>query len=268
MALHDKSLKDITIDDITDLISAQVQEDATIEYKETVPEQTGDAKREFKYDVSSFANAAGGHLILGIRENGGFPVEIVGVNVDNVDAEIRRLEEMILHGINPRIPGIGIVPVRTTEDKTVIVLRIPRSWSAPHMVSDGGTQRFYSRGATGKNLLDVEQIRSLFIGAEAIGEKIRAYRTDRLGKILVDQTPVVIVEPARLVLHLVPVETFSARTEVTIKDVDRLEVGKPIGGYFSGSWYNFDGIVVSAGNDEKSFGYLQVYRDETARSSV
>src|SRR5687768_16911315 len=131
MALHDKPLRDITIDDINDLIAAQVQEDAMIEYKATVPEYTGDAKREFKYDVSSFANAAGGHLILGVKTVNGIAVEVVGVNGENVDGEIRRLEEMMLHGITPRIPGIGIEPVKAPDDKAVIVLRIPNSWAAP-----------------------------------------------------------------------------------------------------------------------------------------
>ena len=54
-------------------------------------------------DVSSFANADGGDLIIGVDEAEGIPTAIPGVVVADVDAEKLSLEETIRRGIEPRI---------------------------------------------------------------------------------------------------------------------------------------------------------------------
>ncbi|PWB52148.1 MAG: hypothetical protein C3F06_09015 [Candidatus Methanoperedenaceae archaeon] len=65
--------------------------------------------------MSSFANAAGGYLIYGMRENSGIASEVCGLENVNADAEIRRLENIIRDGIKPRIPGVSLWEETTTE---------------------------------------------------------------------------------------------------------------------------------------------------------
>ncbi|MCK5240903.1 ATP-binding protein [bacterium] len=50
------------------MISNQIQESRTIEYKESLPGNSDQDKREFLADISSFANAAGGDLLYGITK--------------------------------------------------------------------------------------------------------------------------------------------------------------------------------------------------------
>lgn len=45
-----------------------VREGRQLEYKECLPGNSDDDKREFLADVTSLANAAGGDLIFGVRD--------------------------------------------------------------------------------------------------------------------------------------------------------------------------------------------------------
>src|SRR6266542_2202557 len=96
-----KEFDAIDKEDIDVLVANAVSEGRTIEYKEQLPSGTDDDRREFLADASSFANAAGGDLIYGIREkrdaNGkatGLPEAAEGLAGANANAEKRRLEEM------------------------------------------------------------------------------------------------------------------------------------------------------------------------------
>ena len=64
----------IAKEDIESLVNAKVGEKRTLDYKQHWPDNSSEGKREFLYDVSSFANALGGDLVFGIedeREAGG-----------------------------------------------------------------------------------------------------------------------------------------------------------------------------------------------------
>src|SRR5260221_10582242 len=91
MAL-DKPLASIEESDLQALVDNQVSEHKTFEYKEALPGNADGDKKEFLADVSSFANASGGDLIYGIREQSGVPAELSGLGLSDVDAEILRLE--------------------------------------------------------------------------------------------------------------------------------------------------------------------------------
>jgi predicted HTH transcriptional regulator len=81
--------------DIQQLIDDEVQESKTIEYKREIVGNTDEQKKEFLADVSSFANASGGHLIIGIDEDKGIPKQISGLEIADIDKEISRLENGI-----------------------------------------------------------------------------------------------------------------------------------------------------------------------------
>ena len=98
-----KKFEEIGINDIHQLMMNSVQEGKTIEYKLMLPGGNDQERKEFLADVSSFANTMGGDLIYGIEEENGIPKKIVGVELSDVDAEIRRLDNMIRDGIEPRI---------------------------------------------------------------------------------------------------------------------------------------------------------------------
>ena len=117
----------ITKVDIESLVSAKVSESRTLDYKQQLPDSDPDKKREFLYDVSSFANAAGGDMVFGIADemdadgkSTGLPASVEGVNLPNVSDAIARLENLIRDWIMPRISGI--------EWKAVDGFRLDRYW--------------------------------------------------------------------------------------------------------------------------------------------
>src|SRR5208282_6134552 len=96
----------ITKADIDSLVVNAVAERRTIEYKQQLPGNGDEEKREFLADVSSFANAAGGDIIYGITEQRdekdtptGIPEKAEGLANVNADAEKLHLEEIIRSGI-------------------------------------------------------------------------------------------------------------------------------------------------------------------------
>ena len=134
---------------------------------------------KFLYDASSFANGAGGDLIFGVRDqrrNNGVPDA-------SITTEMSRLENLLQTSVAPRISGIRFRRVTGFASGSVLIVRIPKSWAAPHMVTFRGATRFYSRNSTGKYPLDVYEIRSAFALSESLHERLSKFRDGRLASI-------------------------------------------------------------------------------------
>src|SRR5437588_735185 len=132
----DLALGQIDASKLEALRAGGVREGRQLEYKEALPSNSDDDKREFLSDVTSFANAAGGDLIFGVRERRdteGKPTgeidAVVGLQGLNLDAERLRLEAMIRDGVAPRMPPVVFHEVRREPNPPCLLLRIPRSWA-------------------------------------------------------------------------------------------------------------------------------------------
>ncbi|MBA7644727.1 hypothetical protein ES703_52472 [subsurface metagenome] len=260
-----KDIDKITEEDLQALIDNSVLEGKTIEYKQSLPCNSDSDKKEFLADVSSFANASGGDLIYGIIEdrNTGIPKTLEGLAVENVDQEIGRLDGMIREGIEPRILGIIIKPINLSSSKTALIIRAPKSWINPHRVSFKGHDKFYSRSTNGKYPLDVAELRVAFNLSETMTERIRTFREDRISKIFANETPVPFYDTAKIVLHLIPIVSFSPAQSYDIgKIASHPQKMTPInssGGY---DRYNLDGFLhYSRGRGGKSHSYVQLFKN-------
>lgn len=259
-----KPLESISKADLQALVSDEVPEGKTIKYKELLPDNSYGEKKEFLADVSSFSNAAGGHLLFGIEEDAGVPVQIRGLQNIDPDAEIQRLENMLRDNIEPGIPSISIRAIQTSSG-LVIVVRAPRSWAQPHVVKFQRHWRFYSRNSAGKYPLDVSELRGQFLLSETRAERIREFRAERLGKIVSGETPVTLIEAAKTVFHIIPFGAFDPAFKADVaaleKDVWHF---RPINTGRVGGWrYNLDGLVTyaSARDPSSARSYLQIFRN-------
>ena len=184
MVFENKPLDKIQESDIKQLLNDQIRESKTLDYKRDAIGRLDTDKKEFLADISSFANAAGGNLILGIGESNGIPVELTGIQVSNVDNEVSHLDSLTRDGIAPRVSGLGIQPIKINSPKlTVIAIRIPQSFALPHMVRFKEHNKFYSRNSNGKYLVDISELRNLFLLSESAFERIRKFREERLSMI-------------------------------------------------------------------------------------
>ena len=264
MALS-KPLEAIEESDLLALVDNQVSERKTIEYKEALPGNADGDKKEFLADVSSFANASGGDLIYGISEQSGIPVELRGLELSNVDAEILRLESCIQTGIAPRLFKIVEThPVALpSKQRYTIIIRIRKSWTAPHMVTFKNDSKFFSRDSRGKHQLDVSELRSAFLLSETAAERIRNFRAERISNVIAGETPVLLDENApKIVLHIVPFGAFEPGARFNIDplmNADKRGLIEPLrlaSGGFPPSQYNFDGLLTAEQDT-----YVQVFRN-------
>jgi hypothetical protein len=242
------------------LVKNQQVENKYIEYKQQLPGDTDSEKKEFLADVSSFANASGGDLIYGIRTEHGVPTEFCGLQLSNPDQEISRLETMIRCGIAPRI---NVQTTLIAETKQAIIIRIRKSWAAPHMVTFKGLSKFYSRNSNGKYPLDVTELRAAFLLTDTIGERARHFRNNRLNKILSGETPLREKTP-KTVLHLIPFGSLdpSAKFDLSQLTADMTKLMSP-GLERNIPWgrYNFDGYLTVTQLGQKTWSYLQIFRN-------
>lgn len=221
LSIAEKPLDQLTETDLQGLVLNQVAERKRIEYKLSLPGGLDSEKKEFLADASSFANASGGYLLYGVKESLGIPEEICGVSVPNSDEVRRRLESMIRDGIEPRISGVDSCAVPLKNGNVVIVICVPMSWAAPHMITYQikNHWRFYGRSSNGKYPLDVHELGSVFLLSETTIERIRNFRAERLEKIDAGENVPFTAAGAKVVLHLVPLQTFRQRVAYDVKSV-------------------------------------------------
>src|SRR3972149_8731455 len=114
MSLFHKSIESIDELALNSLVSEKIAESRLIEYKriegkldlssERQESKPFSPKVEFLLDVCQFANAEGGDLIYGIEQDrNGAASKITGFVEDNPDQLERRINDIILSGIKPRI---------------------------------------------------------------------------------------------------------------------------------------------------------------------
>jgi hypothetical protein len=273
-----KTFDTISKIDIDSLISNKVLESKTLEYKLELPGNTDKDKKEFLADVSSFGNASGGDLIYGLKaavdSNGqktGTAESVVPLTGVTPDTAKLWLEDVIRNGIAPRL-RVQIKEVTgwgTKGEGFVIVVRVPQSPASPHMVTFDKSSRFYSRNSAGKYPLDVQEIRAAILATESQADRIKRFRENRIGKIVADETPVVLAQPSRLILHIIPISSFLNNERlINPSDQNLMTQFKPI---ITNGWdgrINLDGHVTWSGDKQSSLGYCQIFTNGTIEAVI
>jgi|GEM_PF-5377701 len=162
MMPFDKPLEAIAGPDVERLVDEREIESQHLDYKAKSYVATTNGHRDFLKDVTAMANAYGGYLILGIREddaNLGTPVTIEPV--PDAASEKERLSRVALASIDPHIAGLDMRVIGTSAGE-VIVVRVPRSGRAPHMVLLGAFN-FWRRHGTNNNAMSVDEIGDAFL---------------------------------------------------------------------------------------------------------
>jgi hypothetical protein len=258
-----KALDQIDATDLQSLIGSDIREGRTIDYKQELPGEAGDDKREFLADVSSFANSSGGDIIFGVREQEGVAVEILGIPNTDLDAAVLRMDNIIATGIQPRVRH-RIQPVRTAFAGPVMIVRIEKSSIGPHRVVYRSHDKFYARNSAGKYPLDLTELRDAFLRTSSVSEGIRNFRLERIASIRSGETPVDAPVTPRLVIHLIPIGAFGGEVNFDMSDFYRNP--SQVRPMLTLSWNhrpNLDGLVAYSSIPTSVVGsvnYTQLYR--------
>jgi hypothetical protein len=263
------NLNDTTADHIQGLIDSEVAESVTLEYKRQLPTNQTDEKREFLYDVAAMANAFGGDFVFGIvdrkgkdNQSTGIADSLAGMKIANVQAEISRFENLIRDGISPRLAGISMQPV-TCPQGDVLVIRVPRSWNKPHMVTFGGVDKFFGRAATGRFPMRVDEIGRTFYEQRELGETIERWRLRRVEMAKNGKGPIGFPDGPAMLFHAIPASAFvrdPLRESWSVPQQEMLGIYVPHAG--ASGQYNADGYLrfADTGEKTKAYGYTQLFR--------
>lgn len=274
-----KKLENIEVADLDSLVQNNVQENKSLEYKAELPGNTYDSKKEFLADISSLANTDGGDMLFGVQEADGVPQANFGISIPSVDAEIARLENIIREGVSPRF-SVQIRDIEIEGGKHVLIVRTKASLEGPHRVTLGGHDKFYKRNSNGKYSMDVGELRTAFVQASELVERIKRFRIGRVGDIKIGDTPFLLRSSSSfLALHIVPLSAFSSSfqldsaTLLSLQTAQYSSIFQPISASGWNHRINLDGVTAYTplASESSIRTYTQLYRDgriETVLSDV
>jgi Putative DNA-binding domain len=242
----------------------EVAEGIDLDYKRDLYAHSD--KKEFLKDASSFANTAGGDIIIGMAENGGVPTELVGVD-GNLDRETQRLESLLRDLMEPRIPGIRMRAVPLTNGRRAFVIRIPKSWNPPHAVLHNKSRLVFARNAAGVHEASVDEMRTMFTAGATLSERSREFQRQRMAEVHSGDGPFSNMPgDGRLVLHIIPFSAFGAENGLDLKRMRGQDL-IPIWCSGCNDGYNVDGYWTSSGGNGRG-GYVQVFRNGIIESAA
>lgn len=138
------------------------------------------AARELLKGVSAFANAEGGHLLIGMKDPS---KEVDGaaalVGIENGVQIANQIELQCADCIDPRIPGLRALPIPLANGKHAVVVHIPPSPSRPHMVAHQGTKTrtFFIRHSETVQPMKTSEVCQAVLSAAAGSQNAIEYAT-------------------------------------------------------------------------------------------
>lgn len=224
-------------------------------------EKENECRVEFVKDVTALANATGGDIIYGMAEDKGRASKVIGFGTPNMDAEIRRLTQIIQSQTEPALTNFHFYPVRVSDEKYALILRIPKSWISPHKVSLNNL--FYYRHSNGVSEMDVWELRRAFLESN-IESKIKLFRQERTELIakcnVSNPVPMSLANGIKMVLHIIPWMAFA---ETRAYDICKRTITRnlfPLGGGINYSHPNIDGYITYCARQEAHY-YAQLFRN-------
>jgi hypothetical protein len=182
MHLTTQQVLALTEDTVRKFLSLAIPEGLYLDHKEGLSRTSEkDAKREILKDVTAFANAAGGHLFLGVKEpSEGISVDSQLIGLDDGEALAQDLERLASTSVDPRIPGLRIVRVPLANGKSRLTVHIPPSLSRPHMVNYAEHRSFYVRHSESSFPMTTHEVREAVLTSSSSEARARHYVEQRL----------------------------------------------------------------------------------------
>ncbi len=131
MILGGRSLHDLSLSDFQSLIDNHIPEGPHLEYKEAAYSGRASDIREMLRDVTALANAEGGYLVMGIREDYASRAAAFSP-IDDPKAKAQAITQACLDGIQERIPGLEVVSFESGFNQGIIVIRTIERAAPPH----------------------------------------------------------------------------------------------------------------------------------------
>lgn len=178
MHLTDKDITDLTASSMRAFLEKSITERHHLDYKVALSGRNQeDQSSEFLKDVTGFANANGGDIILGVKEpKEGLSVDDQIVGIPNGENVAHSLERLAMSGaIDPRITGLKVLPIQMQGNKCVVVVHIPPSLGKPHLTKYKGEMALHIRGTESTMQMTSHDIRQAVLSSVSAFAEAREY---------------------------------------------------------------------------------------------
>lgn len=251
----DKDIKNITKEDLKNLVRNHKQEDSFLDFKRDLYGKTDTDKKELLKDVSAFANGSGGEIIIGIEEDNYSQAKtLCGFTTTNISVEKNRIEQIIMNGLEPKLDTFKVRYIHIGNHRFVMIIRIEHSPLFPHMVSFQRFNKFYIRKSDKNLLLDVYELRNLFLKSENFMQEIRKYNHDKINNILEKNAILPTIDAPKILINFIPFDAFTRQTYLDLAK-SNLKIN------FPEQRINFDGLLAYQMNDKGINSYAQIHRN-------
>jgi schlafen family protein len=217
MSFFGKPLNELVQGDLETLVQEEVRERQTLEFKRDSYARNDEGTREMLRDISAVANAYGGDILLGIETVGdGVAARLVGV--PDGEQAAQRITSSCLSNIEERIGGMAVWPVPISDGNHVIVVRVPQSLRAPHMVTFKGLNQFWVRHDRQKSRMSVHEIRETCLRVEMLTTRVTEFLEKRLAGVSGFARSTLTVSVTPLLIAREIVDTKNQRLREIIRD--------------------------------------------------
>jgi hypothetical protein len=255
------------------LRDGQFPESRTLDYKQGDP--TKDLA-EFTKDVTAFANTDGGHLLYGIAEDRATsaPADFPGFDVPEPEKVIRRLNDFLRGNVEPRLRDPEYQWIEVGEGKRVLVVRVARSWSAPH--ASRRSLPFYKRSSNASPPMDVNELRNAFQASGQAEQRFRAFCDERVSLLLSGLFPgspsggtEKLLDGLTSIVHIAPLASLVGpyRLDVApnLGPLGKLVPGRNYDGASPARYPNVDGYLsfMRGGPAHRILSFMQAFRNAT-----
>lgn len=170
---------------------------------------------EFLKDVTSFANAGGGTIVLGVStDQAGRASTVEGVVSVQLDKDIQRLEHILRDSVEPDITGaVRITDESADNGKRVVFIDIHDSSLAPHRIVRRGKfkSHFFVRRGRRSEEADVYALRELFEGRSRVSSLFQKFVEERVATVLGGEYLAGQEAVPQLLMHIGPQRSFGSR---------------------------------------------------------
>jgi hypothetical protein len=177
--MFDKPLPEVTLADIQQLVDVTKEpEGQLVDYKRQL-ETSNDGKRELLKDITAFANAEGGYLIVGVDESNGIPTTITGTP-SNIGRQ--RLDEwvssLVSTNTDPKVSYEShAIPYQS--GKIILIIRVKPSPKKPHMVTHDKRNTYFRRHQDIVLAATHQEVRDMFAESQATVDRLRSFLQQR-----------------------------------------------------------------------------------------
>ena len=166
---RDQYAANITAVEIQEICQNHEREDIVVDFKQILfhpahPDPI-DEIDDTLADIVAFANAFGGHIIIGIEDIRNRANRIRPLTEGDAVRIVNKLQGLAAAHIRPPVYPLEIAPfpMDATQRAWVVLITIPPGPSRPHMSAFQGQTRFCIRDGDGKRAMTIDEIRKAFV---------------------------------------------------------------------------------------------------------